>query len=61
MGLRIRVTFNAVETETYIVIVTVYKHSVGTFTLLVECHDSSYIYDGCCNGVCEGGVCEDDD
>ena len=53
-GVWSRVTFNAVKTETYIVIVTGYQHSVGTFTLLVECHGSSHN-----NRVCEGD--SDDD
>ena len=48
-GVRRSVTFNTVKTETYIVIVMGYQHSVGTFTLLIECHGSSYN-----NGVCEG-------
>ena len=60
-GLRIPVTFNAAETETYIVIVTGYQHSVGNFTLLVECQHSSYINDGFCNGVCGGGGTYTDD
>ena len=34
-GLRSRVTFDAVETETYIIIVTGWDSLEGTFTLLV--------------------------
>ena len=36
-GVNSRVTFNAVETETYIVHVTVYEYREGKFTLSVEC------------------------
>ena len=55
-GLKSRVTFNAMETETYIVIVTGYQHSVGTFTFLVECNGSSHN-----NSVCEGDGDDDYD
>ena len=40
-GIWIRVTFNAMETETYIVHVAVYEYSEGKFTLLVECAASN--------------------
>ena len=59
-GVWSRVTFNAVKIETYTVIVTGYQHSVGKFTLLVECHGSSY-NSGCCSGVCEGDGDDADD
>ena len=59
-GVWICVTFNAVKTETYIVIVTGYQHSVGTFAILVECHGSSY-NNGSCDSVCEGDGDDNDD
>ena len=40
-GLRSCDTFNTVDTETYIVHVTVYEYSEGKFTLSVECAAST--------------------
>ena len=40
-----RLTFNAVETETYIVLVAGYDGSEGVFTLSAECSDTSNIPD----------------